>query len=60
MSGLPLTMTEAEGAHVVAHSRGGKTVFNNLVVVHRDHNRAMGTDNAFDYRDIWLQKQIAS
>jgi len=53
-------MTEAEGAHVVAHSRGGKTVFNNLVVVHRDHNRAMGTDNAFDYRDIWLQKQIAS
>lgn len=54
VSGSPLTLAEAEGAHVVAHSRGGKTVFNNLVVVHRDHNRAMGTDNAYDYRDRYL------
>ena len=54
VSGNPLNLSEAEGAHVVAHSRGGKTVFNNLVVVHRDHNRAMGTDNAYDYRDKYL------
>lgn len=59
VSGNPLNLSEAEGAHVVAHSRGGKTVFNNLVVVHRDHNRAMGTDNAYDYRDMWRRKQTA-
>jgi len=43
IDGKDLTMKDAVGAHVIAHSNGGKTTVDNLVVVSKAHNTAMGT-----------------
>jgi hypothetical protein len=43
IDGKKLTMKDAVGAHVIAHSNGGKTETDNLVVVSKAHNTAMGT-----------------
>jgi 5-methylcytosine-specific restriction endonuclease McrA len=51
-------MKVAQGAHIVPYSKGGKTEWNNLVVVSAEHNRKMGDMNAYDYKDIY-QRQVA-
>lgn len=57
----PLTMDEAEGAHIIAYSKGGKTEINNLVVVRAEHNRRMQDMNANDYKEIYTKslKEVA-
>jgi hypothetical protein len=56
VTGNDLTMKDAQGAHIVPYSKGGKTEWNNLVVVSAEHNRKMGDMNAYDYRDIFERK----
>jgi hypothetical protein len=46
----PLAFKDAEGGHIVSYANGGKTEYSNLIVIHKDHNRAMGTLNAVDYK----------
>ena len=41
------------------HKNGGKTIMSNMVMVRREHNRAMGTMDLEDYRKI-LDNAIAS
>ena len=55
VDGQPLTMNEAEGGHIVAYSKGGKTEIDNLVVIRADHNRRMQDMNANDYKEIYLK-----
>lgn len=50
IDGKKLTMTDAVGAHVIAHSNGGKTTTDNLVVVSKAHNTAMGTMDVAVYK----------
>lgn len=50
IDGKKLTMKDAVGAHVKAHSNGGKTVLENLVVVSKAHNTAMGTQDVDVYK----------
>lgn len=52
VSGEPLTMEDAHGAHVIAHSEGGKTEYDNLVMVSSYHNRRMGTMSVDQYREL--------
>lgn len=56
VSGEDLTMKTAQGAHIVPYSKGGKTEWNNLVVVSAEHNRKMSDMNAYDYRDMFERK----
>lgn len=50
IDGSKLTMKDAVGAHVIAHSNGGKTTIDNLVVVSKAHNTAMGTQPVDVYK----------
>ena len=50
IDGKKLTMKDAVGAHIIAWSNGGKTKTDNLVVVSKKHNTAMGTMNVEDYK----------
>lgn len=59
ITGDPLRRIDAEGAHIKARSLGGTTTVDNLAVVHRDHNRAMGTMSVDEYREVWLRKNAA-
>jgi len=54
VTGEELSESDAEGAHIVAHSMGGSTEVGNLAAVHRDHNRRMGKMDAREYRDRYL------
>lgn len=50
VDGKKLTMKDAVGAHIIAHSNGGKTTLENLVVVSKAHNTAMGTQPVDVYK----------
>jgi hypothetical protein len=56
VDGKPLKLEDAVGGHIVAHCFGGRTVIDNLAVVHKDHNRKMGSMNAEDYKQSILNK----
>ena len=47
-------MNEAVGAHIKAHSLGGKTEVDNLAVVRKAHNTAMGEMNASQYKELYM------
>jgi hypothetical protein len=49
ITGKTLTMHDAVGGHIVAHSKGGKTVRDNLVVLDKKDNSEGGSQNANDY-----------
>jgi hypothetical protein len=50
VDGKPLTMDDAEGAHIVPWSQGGRTTVDNLAVTSKYHNKAMGTLNVEAYK----------
>jgi len=50
----PLSMNDAVGSHINAHSLGGKTTEENLVVVRKKHNTAMGEMNAIQYKELYM------
>ena len=52
LDGQPLLYGDAEAAHIIAHKNGGKTNMSNMVMVRREHNRAMGTMDLEDYRKV--------
>jgi hypothetical protein len=52
IDGLPLTLTEAEGAHIIAHSAGGRTVYDNLAMVRACYNKEMGSMSVTDYKAL--------
>jgi len=49
ITGKDLTMHDAVGGHVVAHSKGGKTTANNLMTISRKVNSDMGAMDAREY-----------
>lgn len=55
VTGEPLTMKDAQGGHVTAHSQGGKTEYSNLVVISAEHNRRMQDMNAKEYKAMYLE-----
>ena len=56
VTGEPLTMKDAQGGHIVPHSKGGETVYENLVVISAEQNRRMQDVNAHDYKKMYLEQ----
>lgn len=55
IDGKPLKMKDAVGAHKIAHTKGGKTTLDNLVVISAAHNSAMGSTDVETYKQ-WYQR----
>ena len=53
IDGLPLTMGEAEAAHIDPYAEGGATTRENILMVRKEHNRKMGTMNALQYKELY-------
>ena len=51
IDGTKLTMEEAHAAHIVAHAKGGKTVYSNLAMVRAGYNIDMGTTDLNIYKE---------
>lgn len=60
VSGEELDMDDAQGGHIASYSSGGKTEYDNLVVISAEHNRRMQDQNAHDYKEAWLAQQKKS
>lgn len=52
VTGKTLSIKDAVGGHIVAHSEGGKTTIDNCMVCHKDENSRMGSMDATMYRQI--------
>lgn len=52
IDGKPLTMDEAHGGHITAHSRGGKTDYDNLAMISAYHNKRMGSMSIEQYKQL--------
>ena len=48
---MKLSMKDAHAAHIVAHAKGGKTVYSNLAMVRAGYNIDMGTMNLNEYKE---------
>ena len=51
IDGLKLDMKDAHAAHIVAHAKGGKTVYSNLSMVRAKYNIDMGTMDLNTYKE---------
>ena len=52
IDGRKLNLSDAEAAHIIAHTNGGMTVYSNLAMVRAVYNKEMGSMNLNDYRDL--------
>ena len=54
IDGKPLTMKDAAGDHIIPHSKGGKTTYQNLAMVRKEYNQEMSSmDITLDqYREL--------
>lgn len=57
ITGENLSIKDAVGGHIVAHSDGGKTTIENCMVCHKSENKKMGTMDAVLYRSM-RQKEL--
>ena len=51
IDGVELRMEDAHAAHIVAHSKGGKTVYSNLAMTRACYNIDMGTMDLNTYKE---------
>lgn len=54
IDGKPLKLQHAVGAHKIAHTNGGKTTGDNLVVISGKHNSIMGSMDVESYKQWYL------
>jgi hypothetical protein len=53
VTGEPLSLDEADAGHIVAHTDGGPTTLENCAMIRKDLNKAMGSSNAREWREMW-------
>jgi hypothetical protein len=53
VSGEPLSMDNADAGHIIAHAEGGPTKLENCAMIRKDLNKAMGSSNAREWREMW-------
>jgi hypothetical protein len=53
IDGKELNMKDAHAAHIVAHAKGGKTVYSNLAMVRACYNIDMGTMDLNTYKETY-------
>jgi hypothetical protein len=52
VDGKPLTLESAEGGHIIAHTDGGKTTYENLAMISGYHNKKMGSLSITQYKEL--------
>jgi hypothetical protein len=52
ISGEIITMETSQGAHIIAWSLGGKTLYTNLAMVATHHNSKMGSMSVHEYKEL--------
>ena len=52
VDGKKLSMKDAVAAHVISHANGGRTTWDNIVMVRKSHNVAMGTMDLNSYKEL--------
>lgn len=57
---LPLDWSDAEAAHIVAHSKGGNTKLDNCAMIRKSYNRDMGTMNVNEYKTYYIEQKKAA
>lgn len=58
VTGLDISFGEAVGGHRIPHSKGGKTIYSNLVILSKDINTQMGSTDFEEFLNIY-QKEAA-
>jgi hypothetical protein len=60
IDGGDLSLSDAEAGHVISYHNGGPSTMDNMVMVRREHNRAMGTMNLYDYKNLYEKKSVSA
>jgi hypothetical protein len=60
VTGEPLSIKDAVGGHIIAHSVGGRTIKDNCMVCHKDENTNMGSMDAIAYRQIRREQLVTA
>jgi len=55
ISGDKVKYKDCEAAHIVAHSNGGESTYDNFVMCKRKYNRDMGSTNLNDYKKLLVE-----
>jgi hypothetical protein len=53
ISGETIDLNNSQGGHNIAWSLGGRTDYNNLVMISTKHNKAMGTLSVSEYKSVY-------
>ena len=53
IDGKELSLSDAEAAHIISYANEGLSTMDNMIMVRREHNRAMGTMNLHEYKKIF-------
>lgn len=52
VDGQSLTMDNAQGGHIISHTDGGRTTYDNLAMISTEHNRKMGSMSLEQYKEL--------
>lgn len=55
LTGEEIKFDEAEGGHIVPHSKGGKTTYDNLVILSKKANKDMDNVPFYEFKEKYLQ-----
>ena len=58
LTGEPLEFIDAIGGHIIPHSKGGKTTYDNLVILSFKSNSDMGDTPFYDYKQKYDAEQV--
>jgi len=59
IDGEDLSLSDAEAGHIISYNNGGPSTMDNMVMVRREHNRAMGTTNLYDYKKMYENNSVS-
>ena len=59
IDGLELDWKDAEAGHIVAHAKGGQTIYENCAMIRKSHNRDMGTMDVNEYKEQYHKAKAA-
>ena len=48
----PLTMKDAQGDHIIPHCDGGRTTYDNLMMISTEHNQRKGSMSLEKYKEL--------
>jgi hypothetical protein len=58
LTGEELTFDKAIGGHIIPHSKGGKTTYDNLVILSYSSNATMGDTPYYEFKEKYDAKQV--